>query len=107
MKVQESVIIERLCREMKFRNYSLRTIKSYSASLSKVEDFYHFSIDKITVPQLKDFLYHRLTKDKVSVSLVNQTISAYKIFWEENGKQSKSNVHDEKKHYLLSLTSKK
>ena len=83
MKVQESVFIERLGREMKLRNYSLRTIKSYSINLSKVEDFYHLPIDKITIPQLKDFLYHRLTKDNISVSLVNQTISAYKIIQED------------------------
>lgn len=83
MKVQESLFIERLSREMKLRNYSLHTINNYSACLSKVEEFHQIPINEITVAQLKDYLYHRISHDKVSVSYVNQTISGYKIVQED------------------------
>ncbi|MBM3435880.1 MAG: hypothetical protein FJY07_06665 [Bacteroidetes bacterium] len=68
-----------MIREMQLRNYSERSIRSYSASMSKVENFYNSPIDKITTQQFKDFLYHRITVDKISVSMVNQSISAFKI----------------------------
>jgi len=79
MKDQNSLLIERMVREMQLRNYSERSIRSYSASMSKVENFYNLPLDKITIQQFKDFLYHRITIDKISVSMVNQSISAFKI----------------------------
>jgi integrase/recombinase XerD len=79
MKDQNSLRIERMIREMQLRNYSERSIRSYSASMSKVESFFDLPTDQITTQQFKDFLYHRITVDKISVSVVNQSISAFKI----------------------------
>jgi len=72
-------LIERMVREMQLRNYSEKTIESYSASMSKLQNFFQLPIDKITVEQFKDFLHHRIISDKVSVSTTNQSISAFKI----------------------------
>jgi len=79
MKATNSMLIERMVREMQFRNYSEHTIGSYTASMSKVQNFYSLPVDKISVQQFKDFLHHRIMVDKISVSLINQSISAYKI----------------------------
>jgi site-specific recombinase XerD len=79
MKESNSLPIERMIREMELRNYSERTIKSYAACMSKVQNFSGQPFDTITIEQLKDFLHQRITVDGISVSLVNQTISAFKI----------------------------
>ncbi len=79
MEKQNSLLIERMVREMQLRNYSERTIRSYSASMSKVQNFYKLPLDKITIQQFKDFLHQRITVDKISVSLINQNMSAFKI----------------------------
>lgn len=68
-----------MIREMQIRNYSHRTIQSYVASMSKLAKFYNQSLEEITIDQFKDFLHHRINVDKVSVPVINQTISAFKI----------------------------
>lgn len=79
MKESNSLPIERMIREMELRNYSERTIKSYSACMSKVQNFSALPFDKITIELFKDYLHRRITVDGISVSLVNQAISAFKI----------------------------
>ncbi len=64
---------------MQFRNYSPRSVHTYSELLSKVECDLALPLDSITNLQLKDYLHQRITNEKISVSLVNQTISAFKI----------------------------
>jgi len=68
-----------MVREMKIRNYSERTIKTYVASIEKLALFYNRPPDQISKEQFKEFLYHRINVDKVSTSVVNQSISAFKI----------------------------
>jgi len=79
MKTENSIFVQKLIDEMQLRNYSSRTITTYSILLSKVEHFFGTSLDKITTDQLKAYLHQRILKEGISVSLVNQTISAYKI----------------------------
>ncbi len=79
MKKSNSLPIERMIREMELRNYSERTIKSYSACMSKVQKFSVLPFDKITIELFKDYLHKRITVDGISVSLINQAISAFKI----------------------------
>ena len=74
-----SPLIQRLIQEMQLNNYSSRTIHSYSELLSKVENNFNFSLDKIATQQFKDYLHHRITTDGISVSMLNQYISAFKI----------------------------
>ncbi|MFC2132898.1 tyrosine-type recombinase/integrase [Bacteroidota bacterium] len=70
---------KRLLHEMQFRNYSQRTIHSYISCLSGLGKYFNKSPDKITVEQVKQYLHHRVTVEKVSVSIVNIIISAYKL----------------------------
>ncbi len=64
---------------MQYRNYSPRSVLSYSGLLSKIENFYDQPLDKITTQEFKDYLHHRITVDEISTTMVNQYISAFKI----------------------------
>lgn len=79
MKDNESQFIEQLIHEMQLRNYSSKTIHTYGELLSKVENFYNLSPDKISTQQFKDYLHRRITGEEISTSMINQYISAFKI----------------------------
>jgi len=76
---------------MRYRNYSVRTIKSYCSCLISLSKHYNLSPDKLTREQFIDYLYYLVEEKHVSVVLLNQMISAYKILvvdvlrreWEE------------------------
>lgn len=75
----ETSSIEQLVFEMQYRNYSSSSIKTYRDLLLSVEKHFLKSIKEVTVDELKQYLHLRITQENVSVSLVNQTISAFKI----------------------------
>ncbi|MDP3058791.1 MAG: tyrosine-type recombinase/integrase, partial [bacterium] len=79
MENKKSQFVEQLIHEMELRNYSPRTIRSYGDLMSKIEQFFDLSIDKITNQQVKDYLHRRITTEQISTSLINQYISAFKI----------------------------
>jgi site-specific recombinase XerD len=79
MTTETLQLIERFIQEMEYRNYSKSSIRSYKVLLSKLEAFHNVPLDKITSQQFKDYLHHRITADSVSVSMINQSISAFKI----------------------------
>jgi len=76
---KESSSIEQLVFEMQYRNYSSSSIKTYRGLLLSVEKHFLKSIKDVTVEELKQYLHKRITEEKISVSLINQTISAFKI----------------------------
>ena len=79
MKNQTSHYVELLIHEMQLRNYSSRTIHTYSELMSKVEIFYSLPLSQITLQQFKDYLLRRITGESISTSMINQYISAFKI----------------------------
>ncbi len=66
---------------MRVRKYSDRSIKTYISLLRQVSKFHHLSPAKISYQQIKDYLDYRIRVDKISVSSINQTISAFKILF--------------------------
>ncbi len=82
MKTSSLPIIERVSREMQIQNYSQRTIDSYVASLKRLRLFVTKPVEQISIAELKEYLYHRINVDRVSVPTINQCISAYKILQE-------------------------
>ncbi len=64
---------------MQLRNYSPRSIVTYSQLLGKIEEDLKIPIEDISVQQLKDHLHQRIINEKISVSTINQSISAFKI----------------------------
>jgi integrase/recombinase XerD len=79
MKNQNSALIECLIKEMQFRNYSPKSIESYSQLLSKLEKNLDLALDQVTISQLKGYLQQQIIDKGFSVSTINQTISAFKI----------------------------
>ncbi|MDD3526057.1 MAG: site-specific integrase, partial [Bacteroidales bacterium] len=78
-----SMLTQRMTREMQVRNYSERSIKTYTSLLSKIVKHFGIPLDQITGNQVKDYLHHRVVVEKVSTSAINQTISAFKILHED------------------------
>jgi len=64
---------------MQTRNYSQRSIDTYIHMLHELEEYHNSSIDEISTDQVKDFLQYSITERNLSVSYVNQVISAVKI----------------------------
>jgi site-specific recombinase XerD len=64
---------------MRLRNYSPRSILTYSSLLAKAEDDLQIPLEAISIQQFKDNLHHRIITEKISVSTINQSISAFKI----------------------------
>ena len=83
MKNKNSLFVEQLIREMELRNYSPRTISTYSELLANFEKKINLQLDKITTEQFKDYLHKRITLEDISVSMINQSISVYKIFQQD------------------------
>jgi integrase/recombinase XerD len=70
-------------REMRIRNYSERTIKTYLSSVKQVTLHFNQPPGKITINQFKSYLYHLINKQQASVSRINQQISAWKILHQD------------------------
>jgi len=68
---------------MQTRNYSQRSIDTYIHLLRELEEYYKCSIDEVTADQLKDFLQYSITERNLSVSYINQVISAVKILQQD------------------------
>lgn len=68
---------------MKTRNYSHRTIQSYVCMLANIAKFFKQSPEKLTVEQIKKYLYYCKVEKGYSVSTINQTISALKILFQD------------------------
>lgn len=64
---------------MQTRNYSQRSIDTYVYLLRSLEEYHNTSIDEISIDQVKDFLQYSIETRKVSVSYINQVISAVRI----------------------------
>lgn len=68
---------------MRIRNYSERTVKSYLCSIEQISGYFNLPPGKITLNQLKTYLYHLINKEQSSVSRINQCISAWKILQQD------------------------
>lgn len=69
-----------MLQEMRLRNYSERTVRNYVSSIAYLAKHYKLSPEKITREQVKSYAYHLIQNKQVSVSSINQLISAWKIF---------------------------
>lgn len=75
--------VMRLRHEMEYRNYSPRSVFNYCAALTVAERYFQSSLSAISQEEIKGFLRHRLVHDKVSVSTLNQTIGAFRLYFRD------------------------
>lgn len=64
---------------MRIRNYSERSVRTYHNLLSHFLDYISKDPIEISIKDLKDYIYYRVKHDQISVSTINQTISAWRI----------------------------
>jgi integrase/recombinase XerD len=74
-----SKLKEQFIQQMVLKNYSKRTIENYIRQIQGLSVYYNLSPDLITQQQIRDYLQHRISIEKVSKSWVNIFISALKI----------------------------
>ena len=78
MNTTNSTTIERVVKEMQLQNYSPRTIQNYESCLKSLVNYSDVPLGEINISEFKNYLYHRITVDKISVSLVNIDIHGIK-----------------------------
>ena len=83
MKNSFSKDVNRLKRELEYRNYSERTVTSYCQTMTTFEKSVSKPLNELTIADLKNYLHHSLTVKHCSTSYANQNISAFKIFTED------------------------
>jgi integrase/recombinase XerD len=69
-----------MLQEMRIRNYSERTVSTYISAIAKLAKYHNRSPESITCEQVKSYAYYLIHTKQVSVSSINQLISAWKIF---------------------------
>jgi integrase/recombinase XerD len=103
MRRNHSEQVRRLIYEMELRNYSANSIRTYSELLTQIEESLQIPLDKITTEQFKNHLHHRIKEDEVSVALVNQSISAWKILQVDVLKQQWETVKIKRPRRVIKL----
>lgn len=69
-------------RELKLRNYSPKTIKTYSSLLGRfIRHFHPLDPRNISPSLIKEYLYLLLAKEQVSSATVDQTINALRFLY--------------------------
>ena len=74
--------LEKTEQELKLRNYSPKTIKSYLLCLKEYFNFKNYGLDKINEERIKEFLLNKRSKN-YSSQTVNLYLNAIKFFYRE------------------------
>jgi integrase/recombinase XerD len=74
---------QQLIQEMVLRGFSLRTQECYISAVYRLAKFYRKGPDQLTDQQLRDYVFHLATERKLSASSLNQTVSAFRFFYEQ------------------------
>ena len=64
---------------LRYRNYSIHTIKHYCSCLIQLSKYHNQSPDKLTRDQIMNYLHYLVEEKQVSAVYLNQLLSAYKI----------------------------
>ena len=74
--------LEQTRRELRLRNYSLKTIKAYLGCLKEYFNFQKINLEKIDEEKIKQFLLNKQDKD-YSSQTINLYLNAIKFFYRE------------------------
>ncbi len=78
-----TLLRQRLVQEMVLRGFSVRTQSVYTGAIYHLAKFYRRSPDLLSDQQLRDYVFHLATVRKLSASSLNQTVSAFRFFYEQ------------------------
>ncbi len=76
-----SPLRKKFINEMKLRNFSPRTITSYTEALVALTAHYHKSPDKISEDEIKQYLLFMTETRNLTYSTCNVAVSAFKLFY--------------------------
>jgi len=68
-----------MLQQMQLHNYSPRTIDCYISSIACLSRYFHCSPEQLSPEQIRAYLQHCILDQHLSVSTINQLISALKI----------------------------
>lgn len=68
-----------MLEEMRVRNYSPRSVDTYVRLVAALSRHFGKCPSLISTAELKDYLFEKVSRDRISPSAVNQTISAFRI----------------------------
>jgi len=84
---------QRMIQDLQLRGYSDRTVEAYVRSVAQLARFYHASPDTLTEEQLRDYLLHLTTVQKVARGTHTIALCGLKFFyqltWAASGLSSK------------------
>lgn len=78
-----STLIEQMRMDMALRNFSPRTIKTYSYQIQLFQKFYQQNVENLGEDEIRRFLYHLKTEKHSSNSTLTQAFSAIKFLYRE------------------------
>ena len=73
---------ERMIQDLQLRGYSDRTVEAYVRSVAQLARFYHASSDTLTEEQLRDYLLHLTTVQKVARGTHTIALCGLKFFYQ-------------------------
>jgi site-specific recombinase XerD len=73
---------QQFIQEMVLRGFSLRTQEVYVSAVYHLAKFYRRPPDQLSDGQLREYVLHLAQVRKLSASSINQTISAFRFFYE-------------------------
>lgn len=78
-----TLLRQQLMQEMVLRGFSPKTQEVYTGAIYHLAKFYRQSPDQLSDQQLRDYVFHLATVRKLSASSLNQTVSAFRFFYEQ------------------------
>jgi site-specific recombinase XerD len=72
-----------MIRELELHRKAPRTVDAYVTAVSQLARYYGRSPDKISLEEIRDFLHHLITVQKVAYSTCNQKVCGIRFFYRE------------------------
>ena len=73
----------KMIRELQLHRKAPTTIKAYVTAVAQLGQFYGRSPEKISLEEIRDFLHHLITVEKVAYSTCNQKLAGIRFFYRE------------------------
>lgn len=74
---------QRLIHDLQLRGYADRTVEAYTRAVAQLARFYHASPDQLTEEQVRDYLLHLSTVQKVARGTHTIALCGIKFFYEQ------------------------
>lgn len=70
-----------MIQQMQLKGYSASAIRCYVTSIAQITAYYQCPADRLTIPQIRDYIQKKMVEEKLSKSWMNCAISAVKLLF--------------------------